>query len=402
MHVQNFHPHQKSVDRNTPARFRQGRPLFHWDVGRRPVSDQPRCVGRTGVRVWSEPPSVAATKRQRAAHDQLGHSTPVLTRLRRSPNLVHHHCRIGPPRAHESVYLVGAGEVDARLSTQIARRYYAPIRCDIEVFRESLPDSDALVATSWETAYRVRTVGNTVRKCYFVQDLEHLFFPEGSLRELARETYRWGFFGITAGDWIADFLTREFGMRCVPFHFWYDAKLYYSRERQRARRKVLFYARPRTERRGFELGLLALGLVARQYPDLEVVMVGMTPSKINLPFRATYPGVLPAEKLPDLYAEATAALVLSLTNLSLIPLELMACGCPLVSNLGPNVEWMLSEKHCALADPRPDDLAAQMVQLLGDEEVRCGKVKAGLKFAARTSLAAEMDKVEQAFRAGSL
>ncbi len=300
------------------------------------------------------------------------------------------------------VYLVGAGEVDARLSTQIARRYYAPIRCDIEVFRESLPDSDALVATSWETAYRVRTVGNTVRKCYFVQDLEHLFFPEGSLRELARETYRWGFFGITAGDWIADFLTREFGMRCVPFHFWYDAKLYYSRERQRARRKVLFYARPRTERRGFELGLLALGLVARQYPDLEVVMVGMTPSKINLPFRATYPGVLPAEKLPDLYAEATAALVLSLTNLSLIPLELMACGCPLVSNLGPNVEWMLSEKHCALADPRPDDLAAQMVQLLGDEEVRCGKVKAGLKFAARTSLAAEMDKVEQAFRAGSL
>jgi len=296
------------------------------------------------------------------------------------------------------VFVAGAPDRDARFSTDIARRYYAPIRNEIELFADHLPDSDALVATSWETAYRVRTVGNTVRKCYFVQDLEHLFFPEGGLRELARETYRWDFFGITAGDWIANSLTREFGMRCIPFHFWYDATRYYPQGKERARKKVLFYARPRTERRGFELGLLALGLVARRHSDLEVIMVGMTPSEINLPFRATYPGVLPADRLPDLYAEVTAALVLSHTNLSLVPLELMACGCPLVSNRGPNVEWMLSETNCALADARPEDLASRMLGLLEDDQARRRQIEAGLALAKQADLATQVDVIEGAFR----
>ncbi len=304
-------------------------------------------------------------------------------------------------RGHQNrIFLVGAGASDAKLSTDIARHYYAPLQCEVEAFSGVMPDSDALVATSWETAYRVRTIANTSRKFYFVQDLEFQFFPEGSLRELAAETYRWGFFGITAGDWIANTLGRDFNMECVPFHFWYDASLYFPQVKERAARQILFYARPRTARRGFELGLLALGLVARRFPDLEVVMVGMTATEIRLPFRATYSGVLPGAELPQLYAQATAALVLSHTNLSLVPLELMACGCPLVSNRGPNTEWMLSEENCVLADPRAEDIAAKLIHLLEDEEGRRRLSERGLSFAATTNINDEMDTIERAFRTG--
>ncbi|HWE84001.1 MAG TPA: glycosyltransferase family 4 protein [Terracidiphilus sp.] len=299
------------------------------------------------------------------------------------------------------VYLVSGGQADAQLSTDVARRYYAPIQCRIEPFDGAMPDSDALVATSWETAYRVRTVGNTSRRFYFAQDLEYQFFPEGSLREFAAETYRWGFFGITGGEWIADTLSREFGMKCLPFHFWYDAALYRPVPKAAtSRKRVLFYARPRTPRRGFELGLLTLACVAEKVKDVEFVLAGMTASDIKLPFRADFPGVLPIEKLPDLYSSVTAALVLSHTNVSLLPIELMACGCPVVSNRGPNVAWQLSDENCRMADPIPECLADQLVLLLKDDELRAACVEAGLRFAQKADRKREIEKIERAFRAG--
>ena len=299
------------------------------------------------------------------------------------------------------VYLVGGGQADARLSTDVARRYYAPIQCSIEPFNGVMPDSDALVATSWETAYRVRTVGNTSKKFYFVQDLEYQFFPEGSQREFAAETYRWGFFGITGGEWIAETLSREFGMCCLPFHFWYDAALYRPVQKAASHRKrVLFYARPRTPRRGFELGLLTLASVAEQVKDVEFVLAGMSASDIKLPFHADFPGVLPIEKLPELYSSVTAALVLSHTNVSLLPIELMACACPVVSNSGPNVEWQLTHEICRLADPSPASLADQLVLLLEDDRLRAEYVEAGLRFAQSADKECEIEKIEKAFLEG--
>ena len=299
------------------------------------------------------------------------------------------------------IYLVGGSDAEARLSTEIARRYYAPITCEIQLFREQVADSDALVATSWETAYRVRSLGNTCRKFYFVQDLEYQFYSEGSLRELAAQTYRWGFYGITGGDWIAAELMKNFNMPCSSFRFWYDTQLYRPiPESQTDRKRILFYARPRTARRGFDLGLLALGLVAKEVPDTEFILPGMTPRDAELPFRATFPGVLAVQRLPALYSSVTASLVLSHTNLSLLPVELMACGCPVVSNRGPNVEWLLSDQNCLLADPTPECLAEKLIRLLKDDDLRNKYSQAGLRFAASIDRKQEIAKIERAFRIG--
>jgi glycosyltransferase involved in cell wall biosynthesis len=266
------------------------------------------------------------------------------------------------------------------------------------VFDGQVSDSDALFATNWISAYTVRSLGNTARKFYFVQDLEYLFHAEGSLEEFAKETYRWDFEGITLGNWIAGVLRSQYGMRCSPFGFSYD-KGTYTRSNTRSskpKKRVLFYARPNTERRGFELGILALSLVARKMPEVECVLVGFPPREMKFPFSAVLPGILKPVALAALYRECDVALVLSHTNLSMLPLELMASGCAVVSNRGPNVEWLLNDDLIALARPTPQCLAQSVLALLEDENLRRAKVTAGLAFAEQTDWAFEIKKIETA------
>jgi glycosyltransferase involved in cell wall biosynthesis len=192
-------------------------------------------------------------------------------------------------------------------------------------------------------------------------------------------------------------------MSCAPFGFSYDRDPYSpqgSRYFPDKRRRVLFYARPRTERRGFELGVLALSLVAQRLPDTEFVLVGFPPRAIRLPFPAVLPGVLSPADLAALYRSCSLALVLSYTNLSLLPLELMACNCPVVSNTGPNVEWLLTDENAQLADSNPEALADAMVGLLQDDGLRARKIAAGRALAESTNWISEIRTIESALYRG--
>jgi len=300
------------------------------------------------------------------------------------------------------IYIVGRNPQTAQQANEIVRSYY-PITARVERFEGAVADSDALVATLWSTAYLARAISNTARKFYFVQDLEYLFHPQGSLYEFVKETYRWGFYGIVLGEWIARVLQQEFCMRSTALGFIYDRELHSPSRRPRlppGRKRVLFYARPATERRGFELGVLALSLVAQKMPDVEFVLLGAPLRSSQLPFRAILPGAVPRKELPEWYRSCAAALVLSHTNLSLLPLELMACGCAVVSNRGPNVDWLLTDQIAQLADPNPTDLARAILALLEDEALRQRKVAAAMSFAQRSDEHREMRKVEAAFYEG--
>ena len=301
------------------------------------------------------------------------------------------------------IYTLDKRSMSGALLTESARKNYFPIKTTIEVFRGQMADSDALVATNWISAYAVRGVGNTARKFYFVQDLENLFYAEGSICEFARQTYRWGFYGITLGPWIAEMLRRNFAMECSPFGFSFDREAY-SVEGERhfsdGKKRVLFYARPSTERRGFELGVLALSLVAKKMPETEFVLVGFPAQAVRLPFPAILPGVLAPSELAGLYRSCQIALVLSHTNLSLLPLELMACGCAVVSNSGSNVEWLLTDHTAQIANPTPEALADAVLTLLENEELRAQKTAAGLALAQRTSWLTSIKEIESAFYRG--
>ena len=162
-------------------------------------------------------------------------------------------------------------------------RHFLPVKAPVLLGVAEVTDATFHIATNWNSAYFVRAVETDRRKLYFVQDFEPYFHIRGTDYALAEDTYKFGFFGITGGAWLAKKLAREYGMKTVPFDFAIDPEIYQPRprrpkERKEARKKarkvVFFYARPPTPRRAFELGLFALAELHRRRPDLDFILAG--------------------------------------------------------------------------------------------------------------------------------
>ena len=58
----------------------------------------------------------------------------------------------------------------------------------------------------------------------------------------------------------------------------------------------------------------------------------------KLPFHVHNHGVLSPQQLADLYRTVSVGMVFSATNYSMIPSEMMACGCPVIELKSPSTE----------------------------------------------------------------
>jgi O-antigen biosynthesis protein len=234
---------------------------------------------------------------------------------------------------------------------------------------DGIADSHGIFATSWETAYKVLTSEARGTRFYLVQDFEPAFYPAGSEALMAEATYRFGFHGITAGAWLAALLRREYGMPADHFEFGCDLERY-GRGGERQGNGICVYSRPTTARRAFELCLSALDLFSERHPDVDVHLYGEDVRIPRLPFRATQHGQLTAAELNRLYNRCVAGLVISATNVSLVPHEMLAAGCiPVVNDAAQN-RMVLDNPHVAYAPATPFDLANALSLLVDrpDEE----------------------------------
>ena len=77
---------------------------------------------------------------------------------------------------------------------------------------------------------------------------------------------------------------------------------YISRKKTGQRKESLFYARPVTPRRDFELGMLALNELCRRMPEIEVVFAGWDVSGYEIPFKHRNLGIVTPQVLADSYA----------------------------------------------------------------------------------------------------
>ena len=272
------------------------------------------------------------------------------------------------------------------------RTWFFPVEATVALGIENAPPAHITIATAWMTAYDVRRFQPTRHRCYFVQDLELLFFAAGSGTAFCEATYRFGFQGITAGGWLEKKLADDYGMRTRAVGFSCDGSIYKLHPRQDPRRRIFFYGRPSSERRAFELGVLALDRVCRDHPDAEVIFAGGNLDEYEIPFAHRCVGVMDFHGLALLYNECDVALVLSMTNLSLLPLELMSCGVPVVSNRAPCTQWLLDDDIAQLAEPSIEALAAAVSEVLDNPARREALRTAGLAAAAASSWDREGDK----------
>lgn len=243
---------------------------------------------------------------------------------------------------------------------------YAKVAAPIRHFDRATgvdPRTQAVFATGWETAYPAYLLETRAKRFYFVQDYEPSFYSLGSEAILAENTYRFGFHGITAGGWLADKLAREYGMVTDHFDFAVD-KTHYSVTNLERRNEVFFYARPVTPRRGFELGVLALRDLAIAKPDVIINLAGWDVSNWELPFEFRNHSSLDLEELNELYNRCAAGLVMSLTNMSLLPLELMSSGVAPVVNDGPNNRMVSDNPFIEYVPLSPRAIARRMEEVI--------------------------------------
>lgn len=273
---------------------------------------------------------------------------------------------------HEAtVYLYSSADVrpvaDAVRDMIRQSSSYPHVQAEFRVYDQVDADTDAIFATGWETAYPVYRDPSLARRFYFVQDFEPSFYPVGSESVLADNTYRFGFEAITAGGWLAHKLTTDYGMKAASFEFGADISLY-SHENPKERRGVFFYARPVTTRRGFELGVMALELVAKARPDVEIHFAGWDVSSYDLSFDYVNHGAMRIDELNELYNQCAVGLVVSLTNMSLLPLELLAAGVIPVVNDGENNRLVTDNQFIHYSAPNPHSLAKAILEVLDNPE----------------------------------
>lgn len=241
------------------------------------------------------------------------------------------------------------------------RAWWPRVEAEVRDLAAGIDDAHVVFATNWETAYPVLASPARGVRCYFVQDFEPWFHPAGSIALLAEATYRFGFHGVTAGRWLAQLLRRDYGMPADHFDFGVDLD-HYAPGGAGERAGVCYFCRPSTPRRAHELAVAGLDLFAARHPEVAIHTFGEHPGE--LPFATTDHGLLTPAQLGALYGRCVAGLVLSATNVSLVPHEMLAGGCIPVVNEAEHNRVVLDNDRVAYAPATPFALSQMLSRLV--------------------------------------
>jgi len=275
-------------------------------------------------------------------------------------------------------------------------KYFAPIASPVYNGFAEWHGADVVLASGWQTVHPALLLDRSFARVYLVNDHESEFYATSAESALAADTYRHGLHCVAGSSWLRDLLVERYGASAEAFEYGVDHDVYRPRPIERRTDTIAYYARPETPRRAVPIGLLALEELYRRRPDLRIVLFG-SDGPIRTSFPYVHLGVLDPEPLSWLYSEATAALCLSLTNASLIPKEMMACGLPCVDLAGGSAESSFGRHGpVELAELNPLAIADALDRLLGDGDLWKLRSAAGLDFASLHT----WDRAAEAVEAG--
>jgi WsaF, C-terminal domain/WsaF, N-terminal domain len=251
---------------------------------------------------------------------------------------------------------------DMRDHEATLRRGWPSIRAAVVDACGGIDGIDACVATSWPTAHILACRGAApMRRFYFVQDFEPFFYPLGAEYALAEDSYRFGFTCITIGHMLASLLRERFGTTAHVVEFGCDDDVY-GLTVDGPRDGVVFYAKPQTPRRAFQLGVLALAEFHRLRPEVPIHTFG--DPNVRTPFPAIHHGVCAPEALSRVYNRSVAGLALSFTNITLLAEEFLACGTVPVINDTFDFRSDVSSDQVRWAPATPTGIAEQLISLV--------------------------------------
>jgi O-antigen biosynthesis protein len=278
------------------------------------------------------------------------------------------------------------------------REFFAPIEGPVYKGFDQWQGADVAIATGWQTVHPTLMLDQCRARAYIVNDHEPEFYAASTEREMAEDTYRHDLHCIAASPWLRDLLIERYDTSADAFQLGVDHNLYQPQPVTRRKDTVIYYARHVTPRRAVPVGLMALAELHRRRPDLRIVLFG-DEGKLESPFPYEHLGVLTPPQLATLYSEATVGLCLSLTNFSLMPKEMLACGLPCVELEGVSAESIFgSDGPLELASLDPRAIAGALERLLDDPEHWERRSREGIEFVASHTWEHATDEVEAGLR----
>lgn len=261
----------------------------------------------------------------------------------------------------------------------IFREFFGPVKARISL--DGPNESDVLVATGWQTVPRVLATPGMRGRAYLVQDHEPEFYGSSAERIWAQWTYTQGLHCICSSPWLEG-VVKGYGASASHFRYGVDHETYTSLPTRRRDDLVLAYGRAVTGRRAVPLATLALTELHRRRPEIEIALFGESrPLETPFPYRDL--GVLDGPGLAHAYASAAVGLVLSLTNPSLVPLEMLACGLAVVDARSDSmVTCFGSDGPIKLAELNPLAICDAIEELLDDLAARADASRTGTELAA--------------------
>jgi glycosyltransferase involved in cell wall biosynthesis len=291
-----------------------------------------------------------------------------------------------------------AGSVWPAVLRREIQEYFAPFQGPVYKDLSEWQGADVAIATGWQTVHAMLELERCRARAYVVNDHEPEFYASSAEHALSAETYTYGMHCIAASPWLRDRLIELYGASAEAFQLGVDHAVYRPRAVKRRRDTVIYYARFVTPRRAVPVGLMALAELKRRRPETRVVLFGSN-EKVDTSFEYEHVDVLSPEQLSWLYSEATVGLCLSLTNFSLMPKEMLACGLPCVELAGISAESIFGEHGpLELAPLDSNRIADALERLLEDEEHREGRSREGIEFVASHTWDQATDEVEAGLR----
>lgn len=263
-----------------------------------------------------------------------------------------------------------------------------------------IPNCDVNVATYCFSAFSVFESNKGV-PFYHMQHYEPLFFDDQRLRKIAEETYYLPLNRLANSVWLKNQMKKRFGYDLPIVNPAIDHNVFYPREVEKSSNefRIMCFAK-QARWKGFPEALEAMKLIMKNKANVKFVAFGLEqPSyKSDVPYE--FVKSPSDDQLARLYSSADIIICPSwYESFPLYPLEVMACGTPIVTTPYGTEDYAFHEKNCLVVPPKdPRSLAEATLKLLGDERLREGFRREGPRTAKQFTWEKTTDAVESLFK----
>ena len=240
----------------------------------------------------------------------------------------------------------------------------------------SIPDSDILLATAWQTAdFANRFATSKGRIFYFIQHHESLWTRE---KNKAQKTYYMPFEKLVISTWLKEILRDNYNQQAEVLITPVNENSFYREGVNQDNASRVCFLHHDYDWKGYKDAIEAVKIIRLRNFKIDPVVFGEkledpSPLYEDAGFKFEYHYRPTGETLRRIYASCGIYLCASCyEGLGMPSMEAMACGAALVTtDTGGSWDYTVDGKTALVSQPRqPEQLADNLTRVLNDEVLR--------------------------------